>query len=426
MNKKLYMLVFIVSFMLVSTPAFTDDPPECEWEKILDIPYFAREFTDPGWTGPAAAKMILFSPVVIMDPLNPEREQTELWDYISANFDPAWSPLYPGYTDPVVMRDCLREYDARTGFTYNIYQTSDYDAAISQKIVYTIDNYEVPPAVPIDGGLNWAAVFGVGTSSDPSAGPYSICWFLIHDPRDPGVGNYRMISYEAWENSGLSSVFLHIDTPDPFPDNMKKIAVCDPDTLEPLRLAAPEKPPRRETVLTPNEAREAAIKALKKYNILDKPGYQHAEKRIRSGKPILVKRMNGRIRADYYIVPLVKRSCIFWKRFTGAVLIDAYSGAFLETSIAKKPISYPYLSISFLQAKKLLSKKIKQIEGISYHDLKVEMPTLTWEPGLSVNPYFPLWKSRASIKGTVQIRYLDFNKNVHLPFKYPPVERGKK
>ncbi|MCP5049882.1 MAG: hypothetical protein GY940_22125, partial [bacterium] len=249
----------------------------------------------------------------------------------------------------------------------------------------------------------------------PSAGPYSINWFQINDPRDPVLGNNRYVSYTAWENSGASNVFQHIQTPDPFPNNLKKFAVCDPDTPGELKIKAPEILPRRATVLTPNEARNAAIKALKKYNLMDRPGFEKAQKRMKSGKPVLVKRMNGRVRADYYIVPMLNRHFIFWKKLTGAVLIDAYSGALLETSIAKKPICYPYLSRSLAQARKLLTRKIKKIEGIGYKDLKVEMPTLTWKPGLSVNPYFPLWKTRATIKGVVKTQYLDFNKKVVQP-----------
>ena len=401
------MTIFLITFIFVSIPTFAD------WEKIISIPYYSTPSTEPDWTGPAAAKMILESPIIMAEPSYVMKTQGELWTYINSHSIASWDTYYPGvHTDPVAMRECLKEYDTRQPFTYGIFATPTYDAIVSQKIVETIATYDVPPAVPIDGGLNWVAVQGVHTSDPPLLpGTYSIDWFLINDPRDPVIGNNRFISYENWEN-GSTSVFLHIQTPSPFPDNWLKMAVCDPETPGPLKIKGIKAPPRREIVLTPGEARDAAVKGLKKYNLLDRPGFENALQRIKSGKPILVRRMSGRVRADYYIVPMVKRHFIFWKRLTGAILIDAYSGAILETSIAKKPICYPYLSRSLARSRNLLIKKIRKTEGLRNRELNVGMPTLTWKPGLSVNPYFPLWKTRASIKGVAQTRYLDFNGKV--------------
>ncbi len=417
MNKKSYIsvLVIFISLVLASTSAFP-------WQKTISIPYYSQ--SNPDWSGPAAAKMILESPIITAHPLYAYKTQTELWNYINTHANALWNPLYPGvHTDPYAMRDCLKEYDTRPGFTYVIYDTPTYSPIISQKIVYTINNYNVPPAVPIDGGLNWVAVLGVDTTSDPALGPYTINWFLINDPRDPILGNNRYVSYFDWENNGTNSVFKHITTPAPFPNNLLKMAVCDPEDPGPLIVEPPKMPLRRETVLSPSEAREAALKALNEYNLMDKKDFQNAQKRISSGKPILVKRTAGRMRTDYYIVPLVKSYFIFWKRLTAAVLIDAYSGAFLEASGAKKAISYPYLTMSLDRARGLLMRKIRKLEGISGKDLTIEMPTLTWKPGLSVNPYFPLWETRATIKGVTTLRYLDFEKNIRRPSYYPAEQR---
>lgn len=413
MNKKSYMLVFFIFFMLACTSVFA-------WLEDVSINYYPTPAANPDWSGPAAAKMILTSPIIIADPGYVVKTQAELWTYISAHNDPAWNLLgYPAvHTDPITMEACLKEYDTRSGWTYVTHQTATYDASVSQKIVETIARYDVPPAVPLYGGLNWVAVFAVDTSSNPlDPLPYSINWFQINDPSDHILGMGKYIFYNdgsysiVWEN-GPTSAFLHIPTPNPFPDNLLKMAVCDPDAPGPLKVQAPKPRPRRETVLLPREAKEAAIEGLKKYKIIDKPGYQRAEKRIRSGNPILVRRMVNRMPADYYIVPMVKRYFIFWKKLIGAVLIDAYSGSILEASITKEPVCYPYLSRSLAKAKKILIKKIKKKEGIRYSDVKAETPILTWEPGLSVSPFFPLWKTRATIKGVTQIRYLDFNKNV--------------
>lgn len=410
MNKKFYILVFFLSLILASPQAFA-------WQKIVSNPYYSE--ASPDWSGPATAKMILESPIITADPSYAYKTQPQLWNYISAHPNLAWDPLYPGvHSDPFAMRECLKEYDTRSGFTYVIHDTPTYDPIVSQKIVYTIEHYDVPPAVPIDGGLNWVAVLGVDTSSDPSLGPYSINWFLINDPRDPVLGHNRYISYFNWENNGVSSVFRHIATPNPFPNNLLKMAVCDPDAPGPLKIEAHKTPPRRETVLSPDEARKTALEALKKYNLIDKTEFQNAQKSIRLGNPILVKKSTGGVRADYYIVPMVKRYFFFWKRLRSAVLIDAFSGAFLEASGAKKPIVYPYLTLSAQRVKKILGKKIRKAEGITRRELRVEMPTLTWGPGLSVNPYFPLWETRAVIKGVDTIRYLDFEENVHPPLYY--------
>jgi len=428
MNKKFYMFVFFIFLMSAYTSVFA-------WEKTIpNIDYYPTPAANPDWSGPATAKMILTADIIEADPSYVVKTQAELWTYISAHNDTAWNTLgYPPvHTDPIAMEACLKEYDTRSGWTYVTFHTATYDASVSQKIVYTIAKYDVPPAVPLSGGLNWVAVFAVNTTSDPLApGPYSINWFQINDPSDPILGMGKYIFYNdgshsiLWEN-GPSSAFSHILTPTPFPNDYQKMAICDPDTPGPLKVQAPQPQPRRETVLLPYEAKEAAIKGLKKYNIINKPGYQHAEKSIRSGNPILVRRMVNRMPADYYIVPMVKRYFIFWKKLIGAVIIDAYTGSIIEASIAKKPVCYPYLSRSLAKAKKILIKKIKKKEGFRYSDVKAETPILTWEPGLSVSPFFPLWKVQATIKGANQMRYLDFNGNVHLPVNYPPVKKKQK
>ncbi|HLP59867.1 MAG TPA: hypothetical protein VK186_13590 [Candidatus Deferrimicrobium sp.] len=403
MNKKFFMIIISIALILLSLPAFT-------WDKIVTIPYYSQSAGDPG---PAAAKMILESPLITAHPAYVPKTQAELWTYISAQNLPTWTAIYPGtHSDPIAMRQCLIEYDTRPAFTYGIYSTSLYSAEISQKIVSTLDHYSVPPAVPIDGGLNWVAVFGVQTDVAPSTGPYTIDYFIINDPRDPILGNNRYISYTAWENSGPASVFRHIATPDPYPDNMKKMAICDPNPLEPLRLKASIPELRRVDILTPDEARNAVLKALTKYRLLNKPDFKMAKERIKGSNPILVRRKTGGIKSDYYIVPLTDRRSASNKMIYGAILIDAYSGAFLEASCPKNPIVYPYLNLPQTQARTILIKKIQEQEGVLEKDIQAEIPTLIWEPGMSVNPYFPIWETSTTIKGITTVRHLDFENNV--------------
>lgn len=404
MNKKVYTILIFTALILVSLPSFA-------WDKFITIPYFSTPAGFSYYTGPAAAKMILESPLINSDPGYVVKTQDELWTFISTHNDPAWTAIYPGnHTDPIAMRESLKEYDTRPGFTYVIYDTSLYSAEISQKIVYTLEHYSVPPAVPIDGGLNWVAVLGVQTDVPPTPGPYTIDYFVINDPRDPILGNNRYISYTGWENMGPASVFLHIAAPNPFPDNMKKMAICDPQPLEPLKLKTPKLEKRRTTILSLDEARNAALKAITKYRLLTKPEFKKAQEWLKGSKPILVRRNAGSIKSDYYIVPLGDKRSIASKMIYGAILIDAYSGNFLEASCSKKPISYPYLDLS--QAKTIFIKKIKEQGGILEKDIKVELPTLIWEPGLSVNPYFPVWETRTTVKGITTVRHLDFENNV--------------
>ncbi|MCU0289031.1 MAG: hypothetical protein MUF15_21885 [Acidobacteria bacterium] len=406
MNKKVHMILIFTALILVCLPSFA-------WEKIITIPYFSTPAGFSYYMGPAAAKMIFESPLINSDPGYVVKTQDELWSFINTHNDPAWTAIYPGnHTDPIAMRECLKEYDTRAGFTYVIFDTSLYSAEISQKIVFTLDHYSVPPAVPIDGGLNWVAVFGVQTDVDPSSGPYTIDYFIINDPRDPILGNNRYIGYTAWENSGAASVFKHITTPNPYPDNMKKLAICDPKPLEPLKLKAPILEKRRLTLLSPEEARTAALKLLTKYRLITKPDFKSAQDRLKGSKPILVKRNTGGIKSDYYIVPLVDKRTISNKMIYGAILIDAYSGAFLEASCAQKPFPYSYLDLPQSQARNMFIKKIQEQEGILEKDIQAEIPTLIWEPGLSVNPYFPVWETSTTIRGITTVRHLDFDNNI--------------
>ncbi len=406
MNRKLYITIISLALILASLPAFP-------WNKIVTIPYYSTPATDPLWTGPAAAKMILEAPLIVAGPGYVTKTQPELWTYINIHNDPAWTAIYPGvHTDPIAMRECLKEYDTRPAFTYVIFETSLYTAEISQKIVYTLDHYSVPPAVPIDGGLNWVAVFGVQTDVDPSSGPYLIDYFIINDPRDPILGNNRYITYTGWENSGASSVFLHILTPAAFPDNMKKMAICDPAPLERPKLKAPELLKRRATIIPPTEAKTMALKALTKYRLIKNPEFEKADERIKNSNPILVQRNTGGVKADYYIVPLADARSFANKMVFGAIIIDAYSGAFLEASCPKRPIAYPYLNVSPAQARTILVKKIQEQEGILEKEIQAGLPTLVWEPGMSVNPYFPLWEIKTTIKGVDSVRQLDFENKI--------------
>jgi hypothetical protein len=111
-------------------------------------------------------------------------------------------------------------------------------------------------------------------------------------------------------------------------------------------------------------------------------------------------------------VPLVDKRTISNKMIYGAILIDAYSGAFLEASCAQKPFPYSYLDLPQSQARNMFIKKIQEQEGILEKDIQAEIPTLIWEPGLSVNPYFPVWETSTTIRGITTVRHLDFDNNI--------------
>ena len=419
MNKRIIIIsVLILGVLLTGTQSFA-------WQKTLTIPYYSTPAGNPNWTGPATAKMVLETPIISSHPAYVSKTQADLWAWISTHLDPAWSGVYSGtYSDPIALKECLKLYDTRPGWTYVIHQTSTYSAIVSQKIVYTLQHYEVPPAVPIDGGLNWVAVLGVNTDVDPSTGPYTINWFLINDPRDPILGNNRYVSYFNWENNGTSSVFLHITTPDPFPNNMQKLAICDPKEPGPLRIKAPKLLLRRVKILPPEEAKKAAIKALEKYGLQEVPEFEAVRNVKKLGNPILVKRMQGDIHADYYIVPVVQKASGSHLKLTAAILIDAYSGAFLEASKASKPVDYPYLTSTTDEIRERLSKTIQKKESASKRQVIIKKAELTWEPGLSVNPYFPVWETRSVVKGVDRIQYMNMKGEVkRLPVPVRKIDR---
>ena len=160
------------------------------------------------------------------------------------------------------------------------YATPTEDA-ISRKIAWTIEHYNVAPVALVFGWAHWIVVRGMELSQAPQSGSdtgYTISNFRVNNPWPPvpssgppphsatdgcGTGGTRgvtneLITYSQWQNTYMTGV------PAGYWQG-KHVAVCDPDP--PARLPGTILRPRRPAIVRRLVTRKKALrKAIKEAN----------------------------------------------------------------------------------------------------------------------------------------------------------------
>jgi hypothetical protein len=404
--KKFFMLkknVFIIILFFVSLLVGLG----C-WYKNINTPYY--EQTTSYYCGAATAQMILNSEKVGIYVAS----QDTLYDYIHDHNEcsSGWA------SDPEGLKDVLNHYYPQGHFYVST--LSDADDA-NKKLAYTIDRYGVPPAILIYGCQHWVVVRGTMTSAQPTkAASYTISGFYVNDPwyGATSLGENEYIDMSDWNTNYFTGCGGWCGT-----SGSKYISVLDPDAVPNVKISYPKVLKERDRLLSVTEAKKFATNYVTQFKKQkDFAVKMRVESRIirssKIGTPVLVKRSDKKKQA-YYIVPLQRGS-----RTSGAMLINAYSGQLKRVTYVKKPIAYTSIlnqrtaKATFLR--KLPQFKLQPIEktmrkkgvSIKSRDLSITKMELVWAPSLRTqNPYYPLWKTTAKVKGESKTRVIGYMDN---------------
>ncbi|MGD9129494.1 MAG: hypothetical protein PVJ09_03350 [Candidatus Woesebacteria bacterium] len=365
------------------------------WELFFALTLYGQ--TTGFYCGAATAQMIL-------DFLHgwagtPALTQDEIYDIIQNHkTDNSF------YTDPDGLRGCLnQESPAVNRWIIFAGRDNEQDKAC-RKIATSMDLYDSPAAALIYDGDHWVAVSGLTATERPSMNKKSFLIYTIqiHDPA--GGGNVRDIEYYNWCSNfftpntwGTTWDDRYVCVVDPRPQGGAKIDFVQPNYKAKGR-----------TMITPNQAKQAAQESLDDYHLTSRDDYQKALRKAKVGTPVLVKNLREKRKRAYYLIPFERG-----QKTTVVLMIHAYYGNYLGSSLVDQPKGY--LNVSQSRAKNLAAdhiKKTKVTRGRSLTKLKakdIEKAYLVWKPSQqSWDPFQPIWKLKA--KG--RVRYVNQDKEI--------------
>lgn len=342
------------------------------WERFLAVNRLEQETNY--YCGAASAQMIL-------DFLhgwggNPQINQDDLYETIQDhkqdnNF----------YTDPDGLAGCLNK-ESPSANRWFVYSGGDGDQEkVCRKMAVTMDTYDSPPPVLIFDGDHWVVVSGVTATESPSMAKKS---FIIYTIRihDPGIGsNVQEIEYYNW-----CSMYMTKNTwGQTWLD--KYVCIVDPkaESNKIIKFANPNYKTGGRKTISLEEAKKFARESLDDYHLTDRKEYKESLRDASPGEPILVKNLRLKSKRSYYLVPFVRAG-----KTKVVVMINAYYGNYLGSSIVEKPREY--LDISEKKAINQIHSNLKKKMPISKEEIR--KPWLVWKPcEQSWDPFFPLWKT---------------------------------
>ena len=297
---------------------------------------------------------------------------------------------------------------------------------ISKKIAGSLYHDKVPVSALVFSTMHWIVIRGFDANVAPS-GPrddsYTIRAFWINNPwppssqrippspppphssgdlcgsRDHGKANDN-ISYDTWKQDYLIAVSVGQHWKDKF------VAVCDPDEGPEddgddengdEKNVGNEKEDKSENnqneknmvhddflkkVISKEQAKESAFKALKDYGLTDQEFLKEILKDVSAGEPELVRHLQ-RKNDFYYIVPLLGKD----KNVHSLVNVDGKDGKYRQASFAKdleNPIVFKLL------VEEEIAGLIKKHPGIKKEEINVNTRYMVWMPCIeSFSPIVP-------------------------------------
>lgn len=294
-------------------------------------PYFQEEQEEYG--AAAVMRMTLGSQKVGLAPLP---SQVDLYNYAIAQNRPG-EPMGLWYIDPQGLRDTLRDHRP-PGFTntFNIYGFPNTTAGrqqAHQKIIDTIDAFEVAPAALVQGGSQWVAVVGYRTND----GTGDLEAVFLNDPRPPvsdGTGDPpdHEVDASLWDSH--SYYFQVISAPGSF-WHEQLVLVVDPKPPEGESRVARQSPlAEGRQIISPSQAVEFVHKHLEGRGMLRRKLFARAVEAGQVAEPQLVQ---TRHREDqfYYLTRFQIN-----EGDAAVVALDARSGIFLEAIAYHKPVRF--------------------------------------------------------------------------------------
>ena len=385
------------------------------YQKNLPVPYHQQD--TQYYCGAACAQMVFATPKVglgllgqdglYIDNHNHSRDETHLTppvDWKTAPDGLAWT-----------LNDRAPQYFVE-------YALSSEDA-ISRKIAWTIEHYEVPPCALVMGARHWIAVRGMDVSKAPTSSTdvgYAINSFRINDPwpyvpswneftntRDPALvpppphsntdncGNGwnrgvpdQVISYTQWKNTYMTGANYNALGY----WQGKFVAVCDP---EPPSTRRGFSNPRLfrfdgEQLITDENVIQLAMETIKKKILPQDEIWTKSMEGVKPEGTIMVQRLD-RIDEYYYIIPLARNS----RGATAALTYDARFGDFQQAiSFSRQeprilqPLTTKEVMNKFVGKTLNLGKRVRPLrfrEGVT-----TVLEHWVWKPCLeSLSPFWP-------------------------------------
>src|SRR5215217_1786863 len=261
---------------------------------VNNTPYEIEGFGHPEYGGAACLRMILDSDKVNAAGIP---AQAAMFTEASGRNDAAEAPFGFWDIDPDGMEKTLDIRDPRGPMYVTYTFASAQRLQANEKIIYTVDHYEVAPAVLIAEGAQWLCVTGYETDAGGA-----LLRFMVHDPSFNGSGMaFAVVEEASWNSSYFNPVDGGVRW-----DNLF-VAVCDPDP-EVFALKPHRRPIKRpgDRILRPDEAIELALEGLRETEMERFEQFRFALSEGRPGRATLVRALDQK-ETFYYVVPLERR-----------------------------------------------------------------------------------------------------------------------
>jgi hypothetical protein len=335
--------------------------------------------------------------------------QQHVWNTIQANNSS--NPADAGWaTDPIGLRDAMRQLNPPPGGTWNIFTNSNRNTVMFD-ILYWMNTNNYPVATLIDGGQHWVVIVDYQTNIVPVAGSSPVLNSIsIYDPEPHNVGSHITMTGAVWYAGRWANPVV-------FTGSWQNdyVAVIEPPVEKgTVRVDSVVRIGKK--VISRENAVELAYRYIEGLDLEKSPEYKiFRRKDVVNLMPLLVREeISAEIKPDqrvpyYYIVPF---SLKFEREECGehmvraAVLLNAFTGAFEEITAFGKPVKFLSEEQAILKAAALFN-----LEGDQLEQVKV---SLMYRPGeITHIRSYPFWK----VTVAEQTIYIDQLGKVHRHIK---------
>ncbi len=284
------------------------------------IPCYCQETSI--WCGAATTQMILEGYPGGVDHVY---TQTHIWNTIQTHLN---DPGLNWATDPDGMRDTLMDLGAGTDVHWVIFPRPNEDELLFS-VAYWMKRREYPAATLVYGFQHWVLITGVTTDADPlTNSTVNLQSIRIFNPSNNPCPTASSGGVDS-TMTGTQWFSGYWYTPGNYPAskwNGNYIAVIEPPS-EQGRVLADKKRVREGKVISPAEAIDRAYEWLGKYRLWET---YKVFQNIAHLEPLLINSdLDG-----YYMVPFGYEQ---GNLSHGGILVNAYTGEFLEIGVFTRP-----------------------------------------------------------------------------------------
>lgn len=321
--------VLVISTLLILT-TFAFSQTRVDLEIPNSMPCYCQETSI--WCGAAVTQMILEG---YPGGLDFPHTQTDVWNTIQSYKDDTgvgWA------SDPDGIRETLMDLGAAPGVNWSIFAKTD-KTELMYNVAYWMNRRNYPVAVLINDWAHWVAIVGIETDVDPlTNSTVNLQWIKIFDPWStsgcPTASSGGVISSmpgTTWYSTSNN----YLDNPGNYPAskwNGNFIAVIEPPVQTGKAVVKDCMPILFGKPLPPKFITDMAYRWMTVYNLCKDKTYQ-VFKKLKALTPVLVNQYHG----GYYLVPFGYEN---GNIVQGAMVLNAYTGAFEEIGAFQQPRAY--------------------------------------------------------------------------------------